>query len=66
MSKKVLLTEQELAESLRISVKTLQGQRWMKIGIPYLKIGRSVRYRQEDVDRYLDQSIVKTFQVEGR
>lgn len=61
MSKNVLLTEQDVSELLRISVKTLQGQRWMKVGLPYLKIGRSVRYRSEDVERYLEQSVVKTF-----
>ena len=66
MSKNVLLTEQNVAELLQISVKTLQGQRWMKVGIPYLKIGRSVRYRPEDVERYLTDSVVKTVQVEGR
>lgn len=63
MSKNVLLTEQNVAELLQVSVKTLQGQRWMKIGIPYLKIGRSVRYRQEDVERYLDQAVIKTVEL---
>jgi len=66
MSKNVLLTEQELADLTKTSVKTLQGHRWQKVGIPYLKIGRAVRYRLEDVERYLDQAVVKTFQVEGR
>jgi len=63
MSKNVLLTEQNVAELLQISVKTLQGQRWMKIGIPYLKIGRAVRYRQEDLERYLDQAVIKTVEL---
>lgn len=63
MSKNVLLTEQDVSELLQISVKTLQGQRWQKVGIPYLKIGRSVRYRQEDVERYLEQSVIKTAQL---
>lgn len=62
MSKKVLLTERNVAELLRVSVKTLQGQRWQKVGIPYLKIGRSVRYRSEDVEQYLIDSVVKTVQ----
>lgn len=63
MSKNVLLTEHDVSELLRISVKTLQGQRWQKVGLPYLKIGRSVRYRQEDIDRYLDQAVIKTVEL---
>ncbi len=63
MSKNALLTEQDVSELLQISVKTLQGQRWQKVGIPYLKIGRSVRYRRDDVERFLDQAIVKTAQL---
>lgn len=60
MNKAILLTEQELANFLQISVKTLQGQRWQKVGIPYLKIGRAVRYRREDVEYYLNQAVIKT------
>lgn len=63
--KKELLTEPQLAEELQVSVKTLQNQRWQKIGIPYLKIGRAVRYRREDVDRYLDEAVVKTVLIQG-
>jgi excisionase family DNA binding protein len=62
MIKAILLTEQELADLLRVSVKTLQGQRWQKVGIPYLKIGRAVRYRREDIESYLNQAVIKTVQ----
>ncbi len=60
MQKKELFTEIQLAERLQVSVKTLQNQRWQKVGIPYLKIGRAVRYRRVDVELYLEQSVVKT------
>ncbi len=61
--KQELLTEIQLAERLQVSVKTLQNQRWQKVGIPYLKIGRAVRYRRIDVELYLEQSVVKTVQL---
>ncbi len=58
--KQELLTEPQLAKELQVSVKTLQNQRWQKTGVPYLKIGRTVRYRREDVNTYLNQAVVKT------
>lgn len=62
MESNQLLTERDVSEFLQVSVKTLQGQRWQKVGIPYLKIGRAVRYRREDVESYLNQAVIKTAQ----
>lgn len=44
-----LLTEKEVAARQGRSVKTLQNQRLTGGGIPYLKLGRSVRYRLGEV-----------------
>jgi predicted DNA-binding transcriptional regulator AlpA len=44
-----LLTEAEVARRQGRSVKTLQNQRVNGGGIPFLKLGRSVRYRLSDV-----------------
>ena len=44
-----LWTEQELADRLAISVRTVQKMRASGEGPRYLKIGRSVRYRPQDV-----------------
>ncbi len=63
MQNSVLLTEAQVAKTLQVSVKTLQNQRWQKVGIPYLKIGRTVRYRRVDVETFLNQAVVKTVQV---
>ena len=52
-----LLTERQLAEMLNISVRTLQTDRQRGGGIPYFKIGRSVRYNRETVENYLAQRI---------
>jgi len=32
-------------------------------GIPFIKIGRNVRYRQSDIDRYLDEHTEKIEEV---
>ena len=45
----ILLTEQQLAERQQRSVKTLQNLRVKGGSIPFVKIGRHVRYRLSDV-----------------
>ncbi|MDZ7793593.1 MAG: helix-turn-helix domain-containing protein [Spirochaetia bacterium] len=50
-----LLTYKEIASYLRISPVTLR--RYVSEGrIPYLKIGRSVRFRKEHVDTWLEKN----------
>lgn len=44
-----LLDEHAVAERQGRSVKTLRNQRVAGDGIPYLKLGRLVRYRLSDV-----------------
>lgn len=44
-----LLTQDEVADYLRISPKTLERDRWLKQGLPFVKVGRAVRYRAADV-----------------
>jgi len=49
-----LLTVPEAAQQLRISIRNLNYR--MKSGqIPYLKIGKSVRFLQGDLARFIDQ-----------
>lgn len=48
------LTPDEAAEFLNVSVRTLA--KWRSIGspsIPYLKIGRCIRYNLSDLEAYL-------------
>lgn len=54
-----LLTEQELADLLKVAHGTLRN--WRTSGgehIPYVRVGGSVRYRMEDVIAYLDSKVV--------
>ena len=48
-----LLDERQLAELLNVPVRTLQAQRQRGMGIPFLKIGRLVRYETSNVSEYL-------------
>lgn len=47
------LTEQEVSAQTGLSLSTLRAHRFKRIGIPYVKIGRSVRYRTNDLNAYL-------------
>jgi len=49
-----LLTAEEVANLTGLSVETLAQWRSQRRGIPYLKIGRTVRYDPADVQTYLE------------
>ena len=51
---KKLLTPLEVAELTGLSTDTLAQWRSQRRGIPYLKIGRAVRYDPADVQAYLE------------
>ena len=42
-----LITEAELANQLGRSVRTLKRWRAQRIGPPYIRLGREVRYRRD-------------------
>lgn len=49
-----LLDEKEVAATLGIAPGTLRNWRSLRIGIPYVKLGkRAVRYRRADVDVFV-------------
>jgi excisionase family DNA binding protein len=48
-----LLNTEDAAKRLSISRSTLEKLRVTGGGPPYLKLGRSVRYRAEDISRWL-------------
>ncbi|MCK5778779.1 MAG: helix-turn-helix domain-containing protein [Rhodospirillales bacterium] len=53
-----LLTEKQLAKKWNVSIKTIQAWRFKGIGIRYVKIGRSVRFRLRDVLEYEEAHLV--------
>ena len=48
------LREQEVAEITGRAVPTLRNERHRGEGIPYIKIGRSVRYSEDDVVKFME------------
>jgi hypothetical protein len=48
------LSEKQLSEISGIAVSTLQNDRATKRRISYVKVGRSVRYRLDDVITYME------------
>jgi len=55
-----LLTPTEASERLGVPVGTLCVWRCTKaVPIPYVKLGRSVRYRAEDLDRFVAENTIK-------
>lgn len=49
-----LLTPKQVAEILLVSEASLANDRYLNQGIPYIKVGKRVRYRRADVIAYLD------------
>ncbi|MGE4442238.1 MAG: helix-turn-helix domain-containing protein [Desulfomicrobium sp.] len=54
-----LFCEKEAADFLSISVKTLQQWRYLKKPPVYIKFGRNVRYKSDDLVKYIEACIVE-------
>ena len=50
----VLMTPEQTAKQLGLGVSTLARWRLEGIGCRFAKLGRSVRYRQSDIDDWLE------------
>lgn len=61
------LTPKQLSALIQVSEKTLASQRSAKRGIPYVKVGKAVRYRMSEVETYFNQmtELVLTQQNKG-
>jgi hypothetical protein len=51
-----LLTEHEVAKLLKVSVATIRRRRLFRQPPDFLKIGASVRYRREAIQRLLESA----------
>ncbi len=49
-----LLSEKEAAQIIGQAVQTLRNNRWARRGLPYIRIGRSIRYQLGDILAYID------------
>jgi len=52
------LTEKQVSEIFSIPLPTLRNWRHERQGPPYSKLGRAVRYRYEDVVRFMEERAV--------
>jgi predicted DNA-binding transcriptional regulator AlpA len=53
-----LLREQEAADLLSLSIRTLQAWRNRFAGPPFVHVGRAVRYRRRDLISWIDANTV--------
>lgn len=53
MTLKDLLTEAEYAALRGVSIRTIQRERALRSGPPFIKLGKSIFYRPEAVDKWL-------------
>ena len=52
---------QETVAAIRdCSIKTIERDRWIGRGIPFIKMGRLVRYRKSDINAWLAKHQTKT------
>ncbi len=54
------ITEKEVAEITGRALSTLRNERFLGKGIPYSKIGKSVRYKYEDVIEFMEARRIET------
>ncbi len=54
---KPLLTTEQAAAIIRMRPSFLEARRWRGKGPPFLKIGRSVRYRPEDLAAWTEERL---------
>ena len=59
-SKEQYLTEGQVSGMTGFAIPTLRNHRALKKGIPYHKIGKSVRYRKDDVLCFMEKHRIKT------
>jgi len=55
-----LLNQKEVSEWTGMSLAWFEISRFKGTGIPYVKIGRSVRYKTSDVQRWINSHVVCT------
>lgn len=51
----VLFSQETVAAIRDCSLATLERDRWIGIGVPFIKMGRLVRYRKSDISAWLEQ-----------
>ena len=56
----VVFTTRQAAQHLGLSISTLNKWRCYGYGPKYLKLGRAVRYRQEELDYFIEARLLSS------
>jgi predicted DNA-binding transcriptional regulator AlpA len=56
---KQYITEEKVSDITGIALSTLRNDRLYKRKIPYIKVGRSVRYDNDDVIAFMESCKIK-------
>ena len=63
---KEFLTPREVSRIFGIAEQTLANLRWLRLGPPYFKPSRrKVLYRRSDVEKWIEQFKIRTFNFPG-
>jgi len=60
-----LLTQREAASALRLSERTLERLRLQGNGPMFVKAGRAVRYRESDIEAWINERVVSSTSAIG-
>jgi len=60
MTTDIFLTSTQLSQRWCISPSTLERWRWLRVGLPYIKVGGRIRYRLADIQAYEQKELAKT------
>ena len=55
MERAMWVDEREVSKIMGVAIQTLRNWRFKQIGPVYSKVGRAVRYRVDDVIRFMEE-----------
>lgn len=54
-----LHTEKQVAKILEVSLSKLRQDRHLGRGLAYIRVGRSIRYTTEDIEKFLEENRIQ-------
>jgi hypothetical protein len=64
-SRKKLVSEKVLAEITGFELAKIRNDRWRRKGLPFYRIGRTIRYDLDEIYAALEKCRVETRQTDG-
>ena len=61
---KELLNEKEVQREYGLNARTLQRERSLGTGVPYVKLGRRVLYKRADLDKFIEKHTVGDYRYD--